>query len=46
MRQGKAAVYRLKPFTIILKHRADGDVQDVEVKVDPGSKTTGMALVE
>lgn len=42
---GKAAVYRLHPFTIILKDRADGDVQDVEVKVDPGSKTTGVALV-
>ncbi len=41
----KAAVYRLKPFTIILKFRADGDVQDVEFKIDPGSKTTGMALV-
>jgi len=42
---GRAAVYRLHPFTIILKDRADGDVQDVEVKVDPGSKTTGVALV-
>ena len=42
---GKAAVYRLHPFTIILKARADGETQDVEVKVDPGSKTTGIALV-
>lgn len=42
---GKAAVYRLHPFTIILKDRADGETQDVEVKVDPGSKTTGIALV-
>lgn len=42
---GKAAVYRMQPFTIILHDRADGDVQDVEVKVDPGSKTTGVALV-
>ncbi len=42
---GRAAVYRLHPFTIILYDRADGDVQDVEVKVDPGSKTTGIALV-
>lgn len=42
---GKAAVYRLQPFTIILKGRADGDVQEIEVKVDPGSKTTGVALV-
>ena len=33
--KGKAAVYRMQPFTIILLDRADGDVQDVEVKVDP-----------
>lgn len=42
---GRAAVYRLHPFTIILKDRDDGDTQDVQVKVDPGSKTTGIALV-
>lgn len=42
---GKAAVYRLQPFTIILKDRADGETQPVEVKADPGSKTTGLALV-
>ncbi len=45
LRDGKAAVYRTQPFTIILKHRADGDTQPVELKVDPGSKTTGIALV-
>ena len=42
---GKAAVYRMRPFTIVLKYRADGDVQDVEFKIDPGSKKTGIALV-
>lgn len=42
---GRAAVYRLHPFTIILHDRADGDTQPVEVKVDPGSKATGIALV-
>lgn len=42
---GKAAVYRLQPFTIILKFRADGDLQPIEFKTDPGSKTTGIALV-
>ncbi len=45
LRDGKAAVYRRIPFTIVLKHRADGDTQPVELKVDPGSKTTGIALV-
>ena len=42
---GRAAVYRLHPFTIILNDRVDGETQEVEVKVDPGSKTTGIALV-
>lgn len=43
--KGKAAVYRMQPFTIILKDRDDGDTQPVEVKTDPGSKATGIALV-
>lgn len=41
----RAAVYRMQPFTIILKDRDDGDLQKVEFKADPGSKTTGLALV-
>lgn len=43
--KGKAAVFRHQPFTIILKDREDGQVQPVELKLDPGSKTTGIALV-
>jgi len=43
--KGKAAVYRQYPFTIILKERDGGDVQPIAFKVDPGSKTTGIALV-
>lgn len=42
---GKAAVYRRFPFAIILKDRTGGEVQPVELKLDPGSKTTGIALV-
>lgn len=42
---GKAAVYRRYPFTIILKDRIKGDTQPIEVKVDPGSKTSGIAIV-
>ncbi len=45
LRDGKAAVYRRYPFTILLKDRAGGEVQPVSLKVDPGSKTTGIALV-
>lgn len=43
--RGKAAVYRLVPFTIILKDREGGDLQPVEFKCDPGSKVTGIVLV-
>ena len=41
----KAAVFRRYPFTIILKERNGGDVQPIELKFDPGSKTTGIAVV-
>lgn len=45
LRKGKAAVFRRYPFTIILKGREGGAAQPVQAKVDPGSKTTGIALV-
>jgi 5-methylcytosine-specific restriction endonuclease McrA len=45
LKAGRAAVYRFAPFTIILKDRAAGAVQPLEVKVDPGSKITGLSLV-
>src|SRR5712692_4379655 len=43
---GRAAVYKRYPFTLILK-QAVGDpvVQPLRLKIDPGSKTTGLALV-
>jgi 5-methylcytosine-specific restriction endonuclease McrA len=45
LRQGKAAVFRRYPFTIILKERVGGEVQTTQLKVDPGSRQTGVALV-
>jgi len=45
LKQGKAAVYRHYPFIIILKNRKGGDVQPVELRIDPGSKVTGLAVV-
>jgi 5-methylcytosine-specific restriction endonuclease McrA len=42
---GKGAVYRHQPFTIILTDREDGETQDVSLQADPGSQTTGLALV-
>ncbi|HEX3641846.1 MAG TPA: RNA-guided endonuclease IscB, partial [Ktedonobacteraceae bacterium] len=42
---GKAAVYRCYPFMIVLKTSVVAPVEPLRVKIDPGSKTTGMALV-
>jgi 5-methylcytosine-specific restriction endonuclease McrA len=43
---GKAAVYRIHPFTIILKRTVPAPVvEPLRLKIDPGSKTTGLALV-
>jgi 5-methylcytosine-specific restriction endonuclease McrA len=45
LKAGKAVIFRYNPFTIILKERVGGDVQNIQFKVDPGSKTSGIALV-
>jgi hypothetical protein len=43
---GKAAVWRRYPFTIILKRVISAAQPDpLRMKIDPGSKTTGLALV-
>jgi 5-methylcytosine-specific restriction endonuclease McrA len=41
----KAVIHKRMPFTIRLRERVGGEVQPVRVKLDPGSKTTGIALV-
>ncbi|MEO8954098.1 MAG: RNA-guided endonuclease IscB [Ktedonobacteraceae bacterium] len=44
---GKAAVLKRYPFTIILKYAVETpQVQPLRVKFDPGSRTTGIALVD
>ncbi|TQE93243.1 MAG: HNH endonuclease [Spiribacter salinus] len=45
LREGRASVFRRQPFTIILNDRDDGNVQPVDCRLDPGSRTTGIALV-
>lgn len=45
MNNKKAKMFKLQPFTIILVDRQGGDIQAIEEKIDPGSKTTGLALV-
>ncbi|CAD5942485.1 HNH endonuclease [Planktothrix tepida] len=43
---GKAAVFRRYPFTIILKKVVIATPQLIILKLDPGSQTTGIALVQ
>ena len=43
---GRAAVFRQYPFTIILKKEVDTVPEPITLKLDPGSKTTGIALVQ
>jgi 5-methylcytosine-specific restriction endonuclease McrA len=43
---GQAAVFRRYPFTIILKREvANPQVEPLRLKIDPGSHTTGLAIV-
>jgi len=46
LKEGQAAVFKLYPFTIILKEVSKATVQQLELKIDPGSKTTGIAIVQ
>lgn len=47
LERGRARVHRLVPFTIRLvdRMREESVLQPLRVKIDPGSKTTGIALV-
>ncbi|NJL63585.1 MAG: HNH endonuclease, partial [Methylacidiphilales bacterium] len=46
LRNKKAAVFRRFPFTIILKNSCpDVSVSPLRLKIDPGAKFTGIALV-
>ncbi|MDF5722790.1 MAG: RNA-guided endonuclease IscB, partial [Rhizonema sp. PD37] len=46
LRNGKAAVLKRFPFTLILKECCPNTViEPLRVKIDPGSKTTGIAII-
>ncbi len=45
LKEGKAAVFRRAPFTIILKRVVEEQVPDLRLKLDPGSRKTGVAIV-
>jgi 5-methylcytosine-specific restriction endonuclease McrA len=47
LRNKKAAIFRQFPFTLILKEsNLDSLIQPLRLKIDPGAKTTGIALVD
>lgn len=46
LKAGKAAVFRQYPFTIILKKEVTDIPKTLTLKLDPGSKTTGIALLK
>lgn len=43
---GEAAVFRSYPFTIILKREATAEPNPLTLKLDPGSKQTGIAILK
>ena len=46
LNRGRAAVYRHFPFTIILREGEPSEESEpVRLKIDPGSQTTGLAVV-
>lgn len=46
LKTGKAAVFKRYPFTIILKEEvAEPNNQQLRIKIDPGAKTTGIAIL-
>ena len=48
LRSGRASVFRRYPFTIILRDREvkDSQVSEHRLKIDPGAKTTGLAILK
>ncbi len=43
---GKAAVFKRYPFTLILKVEVTVPQKPITLKIDPGSRTTGIALIQ
>lgn len=46
LNSGKAAVWKMYPFTIILKKEVNDPIEPCTLKIDPGSKTTGFAILQ
>ena len=46
LKQKRARIYKRIPFTIQVVDREEFETQDIELKLDPGSNTTGVAIVQ
>jgi 5-methylcytosine-specific restriction endonuclease McrA len=46
LKKKQASVFRRFPFTLILKTESTESTREIQLKVDPGSKTTGIALTQ
>ncbi len=48
LKQGKAAIFRRYPFTIILNKEVNNEdiKQEYRLKIDYGSKHTGLAILQ
>jgi 5-methylcytosine-specific restriction endonuclease McrA len=46
LEKGRAVIIKMYPFTIRLKDRVGGELQQISIKIDPGSKYTGVAVVK
>jgi len=46
LKSGKAKVFRRFPFTIVLNKVVDTNPEPMQLKIDPGSKVTGLALLQ
>jgi hypothetical protein len=45
LKKGKAVIHKLYPFTIRLKNPTGNAVQPIQLKPDPGSQHTGLAVI-
>jgi len=47
LKEGKAAIFRRFPYTILLKKKVEEpNAEPITLKIDPGSKVSGIALVQ
>ncbi|MGK7928749.1 MAG: RNA-guided endonuclease IscB [Spirulina sp.] len=46
LKSGRAKVFKRFPFTIILQDVEGGETNNCQLKIDPGSTTTGLAILQ